>query len=219
VLKIIASKLSANLFDFRLFGTVTAPIGFWGLAYAGSNGICALDPGTGSATTVLDKIAPDGNSLSLVGPVPTYAASGNIAFGPDGALYMDAFTSAGALQLYRLNPVSGAVTAVGTGLQTINGDALTLVTAGGRLYGIDTYQASGPAPIPIYTIDTTTGQATDTGVRVTGLTFSYTLDTAAAAVPEPSTLMLLTTSSIAIRLGIQWSRRRKLYVVPLPTKK
>ncbi len=74
------------------------------------------------------------------------------------------------------------VTAIGTGENTLNNDPLTLVAAGGQIYGIDTASVSGSElGIPIYTVDTTTGVATPTGVSVTGLHRGFTLDTATGA--------------------------------------
>jgi hypothetical protein len=173
------------------FGTATSSpsgVGFWGLAYAGSSGFYAVDA---TRPSNFDRIAADGNSLSVVGTLPTALLSqGELAYGPDGSLY---YTSASlsSAQLYRVDPLTGAATAVGTGLHTFDNNPLTLVTAGGQLYGIDNGGGS-PLGIPIYTINTTTGLATPTGAYVTGLPSGYTLDTAApqSAVPEPSTLTL-----------------------------
>lgn len=188
------------------FGSVTTPAGFWGLADAGAAGFYAADP---SVTPIaLDKIAPDGNSLSTIGSIPYTGGlygSGMLAFGPDGFLYSDQLNAAGALQLYRIDPATGVATAVGSGLATFNNDNLTLVTAGGQLYGIDTIETSGSGPINIYTIDTATGVATATGAVVAGLPTGYTLDTA-AAVPEPSTLTLA-LAGLAAGLGVLRHRR------------
>ena len=63
---------------------------------------------------------------------------------------------------------------------TFDNDPLTLVDTAGRLYGIDTVEATGSGPINIYTINTATGVATATGVTVAGLPSGYTLDTAAS---------------------------------------
>ena len=81
---------------------------------------------------------------------------------------------------------------------------MTLVTAGGQLYGIDTIELSGSGPINIYTIDTTTGVAIATGATVTGLASGFTLDTA-TAVPEPSSLVLYAIAGV---IGLVVARAR-----------
>lgn len=181
------------------FGSITAPVppggfqnGFWGLANVGPNGFFAINVNDFPFT--LDRITPDANSLNVVGSLGSTAAvavfgTGGLAVGPDGALYYNATTVAGVDQLYRVNPATGVATAIGSGLGTLNNDALTLVTANGTLYGVDTFALSSFSPIQIYTINTTTGVATYTGVNVTGLAPGYTLDTV-AAIPEPSPLLL-----------------------------
>ena len=62
---------------------------------------------TNTNPTTLDLITPDGNSLSVVGPLPSYAGSGSMSFGPDGQLYQTALNSSGVLQLYRIKPDHG----------------------------------------------------------------------------------------------------------------
>ena len=169
------------------FGSVSAPPGssgnqegFWGLANGGPGGIYAADPN--SNPTTLDLITSDGNSLSAVGPLPVTSSlgTGMISFAPNGNLYMDVYNSSGLLQLYQINETTGAGTAIGSGLVTFDNDALTLVSTGGQLYGIDTVEATGSGPINIYTINTTTGVATATGTTVADLPSGYTLDTAAS---------------------------------------
>ena len=130
----------------------------------------------------LDLITPDGNSLSVVGPLLTTTSfgSGMISFGPNGNLYLDAFNSSGLLQLYQINETTGVATAIGSGLVTFHNDELTLVDTGGQLYGIDTVEATGSGPINIYTINTATGVAIKVSATVAGLPSGYTLDTAAS---------------------------------------
>ncbi len=168
------------------FGSVSAPVptggaqyGFWGLANAGK-GIYAMTPNGNPIT--LDLITPDGNSLSVVGPLLTATGfgSGMMSFGPDGKLYLETLNSSGLPQLYQVNQITGAATAIGSGLGTVNNDSLTLVDTAGQLYGIDTSEATGSGPINIYTINTATGVATATGPTITGLPSGLTLDAAAA---------------------------------------
>ena len=80
-----------------------------------------------------------------------------------------------------MNTTTGALTEVGSGLNT--GNPLALVSSGTELYGIDAYTAIGVVTNPaIYTIDTTTGVATTIGT-VSGLDYGYTLDTMAPHAP------------------------------------
>ena len=130
--------------------------------------------------------------------MPTRAGGGNLAFGPDGNLYYCSGTFDGTGQLWSVNPLTGSVTPIGTGQGTPVGGLLALVSAGGQLYGINENGLSGldGYPISIYTINTITGVATATGVDVTGLPLGFNL-TGAASVPEPSTLSLVLTGSLA----------------------
>jgi hypothetical protein len=198
------------------FGSVVSSssgYGFWGLAYAGPSGFYAVDA---MFPSNFDKIAADGNSLSVVGTLPTTAISqGELAYGPNGSLYYTNASLSSPPQFYSVDPLTGAATAVGTGLNTLDNHPLTLVAAGGQLYGIDNGSSSGsPLGIPIYTINTTTGLATLTGVDVTGLPSGYTLDTAAplSTVPEPSTLTLAVLGFGGFALdGLRrfWRRKKK----------
>jgi hypothetical protein len=191
------------------FGSVTAPskggpnVGFIGLADAGTNGFYAYN----NNLPEIDKIAPDGNSLTRPGSLikAFVASTGGLAIGPDGSLYYTSHV-AGDVQLYRVDRATGMSTAVGTSLETHIMDGLALVTVGSTLYGIDAQEESGSGPIKIYTIDTTTGVATYTGVNVTGLTTGHTID-AAAAVPEPASLTLAVTGGLAM-VGMRWCSRR-----------
>jgi sugar lactone lactonase YvrE len=128
--------------------------------------------------------------------------SGNLAFGPDGSLYVDVWpTSSKDTTLYRVNTTTGVATTVGSGLGSA--DPLALVTVGSTLYGIDTFVPTTPA---IYTIDTTTGLATEIGT-VSGLTAGYTLDTMGGSVPEPATITLLGTGTLVLLVFSRRARR------------
>ena len=183
-------------------GTLGTPnSGYFGLVSAGTAGFYATIYGENPAN--LYRVTPDGNSVSAIGSIGPYPAlgSGSLVRGPDGSLYYEGANSSGAATLYRVNPSTGTATAIGSGLAP---DPLTLVTAGGILYGIDTSTASGSTSIDVYTINTITGVATDTGVSVTGLTTGYTLDAATAVVLTPNSLFLigtgLATAAAAMRL-------------------
>jgi hypothetical protein len=186
-------------------GSATAPSFVFGLADAGSNGFFATAFANAQQGFVLVQFSTNGNSISTVGnlglnPFVTFP-TGALAFGPNGNLYYNSTTVSGFDQLYQVNPATGAATAVGSGLGLSNGNLLTLVAADGTLYGIGTAPNSGNG---IYTIDTTTGIASFTGVSSAS---DILINAAAPMVPEPSTLTLLLTSTVAlVGLGYQRSR-------------
>jgi hypothetical protein len=201
-----AGNLNLNLYTISpsgatsQVGTAAAPgdsFGFTGLASEGAAGFFGVYqigsiPGPFSAT--LEHISADGNSSNVVGTMGTTFGSfnsGNLAFGPNGTLYFNAWNASFVSTLYSVNTSTGVATAVGSGLGST--DPLALVSVGTTLYGIDTFAPTDPA---IYTIDTTTGVATQTGT-VSGLSTGYTLDTM-ASVPEPATITLLGTGALAL---------------------
>jgi PEP-CTERM motif len=202
-----AGNLNLNLYTISpsgatsQFGTVTAPsnsYGFLGLVSVGAAGFFAdSEPVTNSGpiTITLDRISADGNSSSAVGTMGTSFGSfnsGNLAFGPDGRLYFNAWTTSDVTTLYVVNTTTGFATAIGSGLGSA--DPLALISNGTTLYGIDTFAPTNPA---IYTIDTTTGVATAIGT-VSGLPTGYTLDTMAGTVPEPGTITLLGIGTLVL---------------------
>ena len=197
-------------------GTVSAPVsagmsqqGYLGLASAGASGFFAAN---GNLPGTLDRISTTNTSIAALGTLPNIIGSGALSYGPNGSLYLVGADSSGTTALFVVNTTTGVETEIGSGLRTFSDDALTLVTAGGQLYGIDTAETFGSGPIDIYTINTTTGVATATGVTVTGLAVGYTLDTAAAigagTVPEPPSLALCGISG-AIGLAIAGARRKR----------
>ena len=194
------------------FGTVTAPPlglapGFLGLASQGSAGFFADEMNAASLTTPVTvtfvHIASDGKSSSVVGATATFGSfnSGNLAFGPDGNLYFDAWNTVTSkvATLYQVDTNTGAATPVGSGLGSMN--PLALVSVGATLYGIDTFTPTNPE---IYTINTATGVATGIGT-VSGLPTGYTLDTM-ASVPEPSAVTLFVTGVLGV-MGLCRHRR------------
>lgn len=168
------------------FGSVTAPAAFHDLVYSESAGdFLAANLDTTSLT--LYSIAKDGASDSLVGKIAGYNQgifpTGGLVYGPGQKLYYNYSTdsvNATASQLYTVDPATGALTAVGSGLGT---RILTLFSDGKTLYGIDTFITEN---LGIYTIDTISGAATRVST-LTGLPSdnSYYLD-AAVAVPHPA---------------------------------
>jgi hypothetical protein len=215
-----AGNLNFNLYTMSTlgapsqFGTVTAPTatptianGFLGLASEGASGFFAdnVSGTTNPFTYTLEHISADGTSSSVVGTLGTSFGSfnsGNMAFGPNGALYFNAWTTTDVTTLYSVNTTTGLATAVGSGLGST--DPLALVTYGTTLYGIDTFAPTSPA---IYTIDTTTGVATEIGT-VSGLAAGYTLDTMASAVPEPGSRTLLGIGALVLVVFSRHAHRR-----------
>lgn len=182
------------------FGSVTAPSAFYGLAYSRATGnffADNLDP----MNVTLYSIAGNGNSSApvgvLAGPNSGFFPSGNLAFGPGGKLYFDFSPSTDdsiPSDLYTVNTSNGTVTPVGS----LGTDILNLFSDGSTLYGIDTNTTSN---IGIYTINTTTGLATQIST-VTGLPGSgdYFVDTA-TSVPDTgstSTLLFLAFSVLVV---------------------
>lgn len=188
------------------FGSAQMLGALWGLAYAGSStGFYGVHTYDSEAYFV--QVAPDGNRITTpfnLSATPTYN-SGDLAYGPNGNLYLNSVDS--TAQLYQVNVAAGTLTAVGTGLGLPGTHSLALGTANGQLYGVDTIQAAGgSSPIDIYTVNTTTGAATATGVHVTGLASGYTIDTI-ASVPEPGTLTLGLIGSLFGLIVVRRARR------------
>jgi hypothetical protein len=172
------------------YGNVTAPgysevgppYGFLGLTYqCRQDSLLAVNVGTQYVS--LYRIGERGRSLKYIGdiegPDTGIFFSGNIVFGPRGKLYFnfDPNLADGSpnysAQLYRVDQFTGAPTPIGSGLGT---DALTFLSDGTRLFGIDTDLTSDMG-IGIYVIDVKTGVAKRTGT-VTGLADGFYLDTA-----------------------------------------
>jgi hypothetical protein len=186
------------------YGSTTAPSAFYGLAYSRSTGnffATTLDP----MNVTFYSIAGDGNSKSLVGqiaePNSGYFPTGNLAFGPGGKLYFNYSTDlvdGGANStLYTVNPSTGALNVIGSGLGT---DILSLFSNGTTLYGVDSIATSH---IGIFTINTTTGVATQVST-VTGLPSGggYFVDTATSSVPDTgSTLEFAFIALTALLIG------------------
>jgi hypothetical protein len=171
-----------------------------GLTYSGG-GFLATDS-TSSDSIDLYSVAGDANSSSVIATLqtsPDFAPSGELAFGPGGALYFDddpAADTSSPAELFLVDPATGARTAIGADLGS---PVLSLVSTATTLYGVDTVDTSN---IAIYTINTTTGVATQIST-IFGLPAGYTLDT--ATVPEPSswTLLLAGAGVLGLMLKIR----------------
>jgi PEP-CTERM motif len=163
--------------DGSLFATDAFTNGPGGFVYG-------INPGTGQAT-----------SIGQSGLTGGFAATGGLAFGAGNTLFMQYGLFASDYALYTVNQSTGAASLVGTTGVSTGG----LVFAGGNAYAFDFFGE-------IYTIDTTTGAATDTGVSVTGGFGPIDAAVAAPAVPEPSSLALASLGAASLA-GYCWRRR------------
>ena len=181
------------------YGTLALPSGdgYLGLTYSSGSFSAILETAGGNE---LYNIAGNGNSSTAKGTITGDEdnASGSLAYGPNGMLYSDFGSSA---KLFTINPSTGAATAVGSGLGTVE---LTLVSDGATLYGINTVATSN---IGIYTINTTTGTATQIST-VAGLSSGSTLDTAtfvttaASTVPDKGSTLALLLGSVGLLAAV-----------------
>jgi hypothetical protein len=141
-----------------------------------------VNPKTGTAT-----------SIGQSGLSGGFAATGGLAFGPGNTLFMQYGLS--TTDLYTVNQSTALATKLGTSGVSTNG----LVFTGGNAYAFNFFGE-------IFTLDTTTGAATDTGVAVTG-GFGQIDAATAAAVPEPTSLALVSFGAASLA-GYSWRRRR-----------
>jgi hypothetical protein len=205
-----ADANSGHLFTIRAsgatkqYGSVTAPSAFYGLAYsraAGNFFADNLDP----TNVTLYSITGDGNSSSLLGqiagPNSGFFPTGNLVFGPGGNLYFnyssDVANGGANSTLYIVNPSTGALTAIGSGLGS---DILALFSDGNTLYGVD---ANVTSDIGVFRIDTTTGVATQVST-VTGLpgSDSFFVDAATVSTPDTGSTLALFIFVLAPLLGL-----------------
>jgi hypothetical protein len=205
-----ADANSGHLFTVRAsgatkqYGSVTAPSAFYGLAYsraAGNFFADNLDP----TNVTLYSITGDGNSSSLLGqiagPNSGFFPTGNLVFGPGGNLYFnyssDVANGGANSTLYIVNPSTGALTAIGSGLGS---DILALFSDGNTLYGVD---AKVTSDIGVFRIDTTTGVATQVST-VTGLpgSDSFFVDAATVSTPDTGSTLALFIFVLAPLLGL-----------------
>jgi hypothetical protein len=156
-------------------------------AGGGGGQLYTINTSTGAATFI-------GNAAS--------AAGGGIAFAPNGTLYQTAFSGPGGfLSLNVLNPADAsristlAISTFYDGL-AVRSDGTIFAAQGGE----------GATMDGIFTIDPLTGAATLIGN--TGVGNSSDLAFFATAVPEPSTIALLSVGFAGV-LGYRWQRSRK----------
>jgi hypothetical protein len=184
------------------YGSVTAPNGFYGLAYSRSSGKFFADDLSPTNVT-LHSITKDGSSSSFVGqlagPNSGFFPTGNLVFGPGGNLYFNYssdLVNGSNSTLYTVNTSTGALTAIGSGLGS---GILALFADGTALYGVD---ANLTSDIGVFSIDTTTGVATRVST-VTGLpaSNSFFVDAATVATPDTGSTLALFIFSLVLLLG------------------
>jgi hypothetical protein len=193
------------------YGSVTAPNGFYGLAYSSSAGKFFADDLSPTNVT-LHSITKDGSSSSFVGqlagPNSGFFPTGNLVFGPGGNLYFNYSSdliNASNSTLYTVNTSTGALAAIGSGLDS---GILALFSDGTALYGIDANLTSN---IGVFSIDTTTGVAARVST-LTGLpgSDSFFVDAATASNPDTgSTLALFILALAPVLAGTHLRRRLK----------
>jgi hypothetical protein len=162
--------------DGALFATDAFTNGPGGFVYS-------VNPATGKAT-----------SIGQSGLSGGFAATGGLAFGPGDTLFMQYGLFASDYALYTVNQSTALATKVGSSGVSTNG----LVFFGGNAYAFNFFGE-------IFTLNTTTGAATDTGVSVTG-GFGQ-IDAAAVVVPEPTSLALVSFGAAGLA-GYCWRRRK-----------
>ena len=144
---------------------------------------------------------PSTNSMFIGSSLLDNGSDGLMAFSPNGTLYTDEASNNGNDILASVNTTTGAATLIGTGM----GD---FIFAGGFLNGT----LFGFAPDgDVYTIDTNSGVATFYGDYSFGAGSSDYVNAATvgpAAVPEPSSLALVSIAAGAVSMGSIFLRVR-----------
>jgi hypothetical protein len=186
----VQNLTTPQLWSINASTAAASPIGFLGLAVGASNTAVALEfspSGTLYTATTggqLLTVNTTTGAATVVGTIG-FPAAGDLAFAPNGNLYMSSGPGVGASSLVQVNPTTGAGTMIGAiGFNDVFG----LEFVGNTLYGLND---SGD----LITIDPTTGVGTlaaTTSPTVIGL------DLAVSPVPEPSALLLLLAPALGL---------------------
>ena len=143
-----------------------------GMLYVARERLLMVDSQTASATVVGET---------------GFVASGDMAFAPDGALYMSAKSDTGIDDLVRIDPTTGQGVLVGSvGYSSVLG----LDFLGDTLYGATSSSL-------LITIDTESGAGEFAG-NIVGSVFG--MASTPAIVPEPSSIILLLTGTLGLLL-------------------
>ena len=150
-------------------------------------------------TASLYSINPPSNSSTLIGTVP-FSADGLVAIDTKGNLFA---SGNGDGSFFKVNTTSASTTLIGnTGLTGL----FSGVFVGSTLYGISTNQSTGGESI--VTIDTSNANVTP-GATIINLPENYEITAiAAAAVPEPASLLLGLLGGLGV-LACRLPRRRR----------
>jgi hypothetical protein len=138
---IALDDVTGNVYSVNKTNAALTQVGSTGLTGAGSlglspsNALYTITTGTASSLFAID---PNNNySSTFIGALNQgFVSEGSMAFSPTGTAYATNGESAGALELFTINLVTGAATVVGTiaGTHDINGMAWR---SDGTLAGID----------------------------------------------------------------------------------
>jgi hypothetical protein len=176
-----------------LFSSGTFPNGGGG---DGHGILYAFDMVTGN----VDALNVTNGTVKTITNFPSTQSTGFTAVGPDGSLYITVLNTnpGGAFDdLYRINPLTGAITDLGSDLNNLYAG----VFVGSTLYGFSPYGG-------IYTINTTTGQETFMGAySLPSGDAIYAAAFQGQSVPEPSSLILLGGGAVCMAGFAARSRR------------
>ena len=157
----------------------------------------------------LYSLSPPSTTVTAIGNTGIASPDGLMAFGPNGTLYTDSFSTSGDA-LYSVDPNTGLSTPIGTSF-----GAGILIATGLFLDG--TFFGFGgnfnDNSLDVYTINTTTGLATVYGTYSLGAgdnsgILGVAVET--ASVPEPSSLLLSALGAVSIGAAVRRVKSKQL---------